>query len=165
MGWFPRYGGSEVQLKRLMRQLEIDEGRKLRVYEDTEGLPTVGIGHLIKKSDPPEIRNLKVGDLITREQMESLFEQDLAIAMADFRLIFTNWETIPAEAQEILINMLFNLGRIRFLGFKGVIAAVYANNWEKAADEMQDSKWFNQVGKRAARLVARMRVINDLANG
>jgi lysozyme len=149
-----------LQLKKLMRQLEIDEGRRLRVYLDSEGLRTIGIGHLIKKSDPPEIRDLKVGDLITKEQLIALFEADLAIAIHDFRIIFLEWKTFPAEVQEIIINMLFNLGRDRFLGFKHFIAAIYERNWVKAADEMQNSKWFHQVGNRAKRLATRMRTIN-----
>lgn len=74
----------QINTKRLMRQLEIDEGKKLKVYYDTEGLLTVGIGHLIKNTDPPEIRNLKVGDSITEDQCRELFNNDLAIAIADF---------------------------------------------------------------------------------
>jgi len=163
-GWFPRYEGKKLQLKRLMRQLELDEGRKLKVYQDTENLLTVGVGHLIKPTDPPEIRNLKEGDYITAEQMEELFNADLAIAISDFRVIFSNWETFPAEAQEILINMLFNLGRDRFLKFKKMIAAVYEQKWDVAAHEMEDSKWYYQVGNRAKRLAARMRDVHVLSS-
>ncbi len=148
-----------------MRQSEIDEGKKLKAYHDTEGLLTVGIGHLIKKTDPPAIRDLKLGDSITEDQCRELLNNDLAIAISDFRVIFNNWETIPAEAQEILINMLFNLGRDRFLRFKKLIAAVYEHNWAEAALQMEDSRWYRQVGDRSKRLVARMRTIDDLARG
>jgi len=161
MGWFPRFDGDKIQLKRLMRQLEIDEGRSLKVYLDTKGLPTVGIGHLIKETDPPEIRSLKVGDSITKEQLQSLFEGDLAIAISDFNIIFPDRETLPAEVQEIIINMLFNMGRARLLKFKDLIAAVYVRDWAKAADEMVDSKWYRELehlkSMRAKRLVSQMR--------
>lgn len=148
-----------------MRQIEIDEGKKLKAYHDTEGLLTVGIGHLIKKTDPPAIRDLKLGDSITEDQCRELLNNDLAIAISDFRVIFNNWETLPAEAQEILINMLFNLGRDRFMKFKKLIAAVYEHNWSEAALQMEDSRWYRQVGDRSKRLVARMRTIDDLARG
>ena len=162
MDGLPRYNANKIQLKRLMRQLEIDEGRKLKVYLDTEGLKTVGIGHLITDKDPPEIQNLQVGDSITRQQMDNLFHGDLAIAISDFRLIFNIWESLPGEVQEILINMIFNLGRKRFLGFKKLIAAIYNKDWKQASYEMQDSKWYRQVGKRAERLCQRMRDIDVL---
>lgn len=165
MGWFPMHESGQINTKRLMRQLEIDEGKKLKVYYDTEGLLTVGIGHLIKNTDPPEIRNLKVGDSITEDQCRELFNNDLAIAIADFRVIFSDWETIPAEVQEIIINMLFNLGRNRLLKFKKFIEAVYAKQWDRAADEMQNSRWFTQVGDRSKRLVARMRTMHVLSIG
>lgn len=148
-----------------MRQLEIDEGRRLNVYLDTEGLRTVGIGHLIKESDPPEIRDLKVGDKITLIQCQTLFEKDLATAITDYKVIFPQWETFPAEVSEIFINMLFNIGRQRFLGFKKMIAAAYDKNWNEVANQMEDSKWYHQVGNRAVRLVNRMRTMHDLAKG
>jgi len=157
MGWFPRFNANNMQLKRLIKQLKLDEGVRAKAYHDSEGLLTVGIGHLIKDTDPEWVRALKAGDLITIDQINSLFENDLAIAISDFKVIFNDWETIPAEVQEILVNMIFNLGRIRFLGFKKLILAVYEQKWDKAADEMQDSKWFAQVGNRAKRLVSQMR--------
>jgi len=164
-GWFPRYDMNKINMNRLVRQIEIDEGKKLKAYHDTEGLLTVGIGHLIKKTDPPAICELKLGDAITEDQCRELLNNDLAIAISDFRVIFNNWETMPAEAQEILINMLFNLGRDRFLKFKKLIAAVYASDWKEAAIQMEDSRWYRQVGTRAKRLVSRMRTIDDLASG
>ena len=94
-----------------------------------------------------------------------MFHQDLAIAIADFRVIFSDWETIPAEVQEIIINMLFNLGRNRLLKFKKFIEAVYAKEWDRAADEMQNSRWYTQVGNRSKRLVARMRSMHVLSIG
>lgn len=156
---------NKINMNRLMRQIEIDEGKKLKAYHDTEGLLTVGIGHLIKKNDPPGICDLKLGDSITEDQCRELLNNDLAIAISDFRVIFNNWETIPAEAQEILINMLFNLGRDRFMKFKKLIAAIYEHNWSEAALQMEDSRWYRQVGDRSKRLVARMRTIDDLARG
>lgn len=145
-----------MNLKRLKKQLEIDEGKKLTVYLDHLGYPTVGIGHLIKETDPPEIRNLRVGDKITEEQCSQLFIADVSIAIADCTIIFDEWDSFPSEVQEILVNMLFNLGRPRFLTFRQMIAAVYQREWKKAAQEMAESKWARQVGNRASRLISRM---------
>jgi GH24 family phage-related lysozyme (muramidase) len=146
-----------MNLDRLKRQLEIDEGKKLRVYLDHLGYPTVGIGHLIKDSSPERIRGLRVGDKITEEECHELFIQDISIAVGDCKIIFDEWDAFPSEVQEILVNMLFNLGRPRFLTFKRMIAALYEKDWKRAAEEMADSRWAGQVGARATRLIKRMR--------
>jgi lysozyme len=142
-----------MKVKRLMGQLQIDEGVKLRVYLDHLGLPTVGIGHLIKESTPDEVRNLEVGDKITIEQCEQLFREDLKSAIEDAMVIFEGvWEEFPEMAQEVFINMLFNLGRYRFMKFKKTILAAYAQDWQTVSVEMMDSRWARQVGQRAVRL-------------
>lgn len=144
-----------MDIDRLMRQLAIDEGRRVRVYLDTEGLRTVGIGHLIKATDPEWLRDLEVGDKITDEQITELFTQDLAIAISDAKTVFEPvWDEFPDIAQEVVINMLFNLGRHRFLGFKKTIAYAYTKDWKNMSEEMLDSKWARQVGQRAYRLSA-----------
>ncbi len=148
-----------MNLERLKRQLEIDEGKKLRVYLDHLGYPTVGIGHLVKDSSPERVRSLQVGDKITEEECHELFIQDISIAVGDCKIIFDEWDSFPSEVQEILVNMLFNLGRPRFLTFKKMIAAVYQRDWQRASEEMADSRWANQVGARATRLIKRMRSV------
>ena len=58
---------------------------------------------------------------------------------------------------KILLNMSFNLGRTRLSKFKKMFAHLANNDYEKAADEMIDSNWYKQVGRRSKRLVERMR--------
>ena len=147
-----------MKIKRLIRQLEIDEGHSLRVYEDSLGYKTVGIGHFIKDSDSDEIKNLKKGDRITEKQCYDLFIKDLVTAVEDTIIVFQDvWLSFPDEAQEVFVNMMFNLGRTRFLKFKKTIAAAYELDWPTVAIEMIDSRWANQVGNRAARLCAKIR--------
>ena len=52
---------------------------------------------------------------------------------------------------------MFNLGRPRLSAFKGMKRGVDSQNWQAAADQMLDSRWYRQVGARAERLVERMR--------
>ena len=54
--------------------------------------------------------------------------------------------------QRVCINMCFNLGLTRLLGFKKFLAAMAAGDWETAGVEMLDSKWSRQVGARSTRL-------------
>lgn len=147
-----------MNIKRLIRQLEIDEGRSLRVYADSLGYKTVGIGHLIKQTDLDEIKNLVAGDKITEQQCYELFIEDMAVAIKDAVTVFYDvWQKFPDEAQEVFVNMIFNLGRTRFLKFKKTIAAAHNFDWPTVSVEMIDSVWAKQVGNRAGRLSAKIR--------
>ena len=53
--------------------------------------------------------------------------------------------------------MVYNIGHNGVSKFKKMIAAIEAKDWDEAANQMQDSKWYNQVAFRAVRLVAMMR--------
>lgn len=147
----------KMNIDRLMGQLKIDEGYRRRVYKDTEGLLTVGIGHLIKPTDPDWLRDLQYGDKLEDEQIEEIFLQDLAQAIGDAKVIFGEvWEDFPDIIQEVFINMIFNLGRSRFLKFKKTIMYAYQKDWKNVAEEMLDSRWARQVGQRAYRLSAQV---------
>ena len=64
---------------------------------------------------------------------------------------------LPEEVQLILANMMFNMGRTRLSKFKNMNAAVEEGDWNRASQEMMNSRWYNQVRNRARRLVERMR--------
>ena len=63
---------------------------------------------------------------------------------------------MPVEAQEIIGNMMFNLGLKRLGGFRKMKAAVEIGDYKEAAEQMKDSRWYRQVKTRAVRLVRRM---------
>ena len=101
-----------------------------------------------------------VGTKVADARVQELFTQDINTALADCQAVFPTFSSLPNEAQRIIANMMFNLGRPRFEKFRKLIAAVNARDWSKAAVEMKDSKWYWQVGDRSKRLVRRMQ---DLA--
>ena len=138
-------------------QLKIDEGVVYEVYLDHLGYPTFGVGHLIIEGDAEH--GSAVGTTITEERVKECFEKDLDIAVSECEALFgDNWNNYPGELQEVLVNMMFNMGRGRLGGFKKFIGAIYESDWEKASIEMMDSRWATQVGNRAIRL--RDRVAN-----
>jgi len=59
----------------------------------------------------------------------------------------------------VIANMMFNMGLTRLSKFRGMKRGVDARDWNTAADEMVDSRWYHQVTNRAKRLVERMRSI------
>jgi len=79
--------------------------------------------------------------------------------MRDCAKLYEDWDDQPEEVQQIVANMMFNLGYPRLSKFKGMKAGVDAKDYNRAADEMVDSAWYRQVGNRAERLVERMRAL------
>lgn len=149
-----------MKLDKLREELAADEGCKFEIYLDHLGLPTFGIGHLIREHDPEHGK--PVGTEVSDERVRQVFALDVAVTIEDCQRLFSNWDDLPDEAQLVCANMAFNLGYPRFSKFVNFRAAIEAQDWLKAADEAVDSRWHDQVPNRAKRLVQRLR---GLANG
>ena len=119
---------------------------------------TFGIGHLCKATDPEN--DMDVGTEVSKERVDECFKSDIEMTIEDCNILYSNFNDIPEEAQLVLANMMFNLGRNRLGAFIGMKAGVDARDWNKAADEMIDSNWYKQVPNRAGRLVKRMRSLH-----
>jgi lysozyme len=146
-----------MNIDKLREEIEADEGRVNAVYLDHLKLPTCGIGHLIKESDPEY--TLEVGTHIDDERINELFDQDISITLNECKSLYNNFERLPEEAQLILANMMFNMGKPRLSKFKKMNTAIAYEDYETASNEMMDSKWYRQVTNRADRLVQRMKNI------
>ena len=146
-----------MDIKKLRDQLEIDEGVVYEIYNDHLGYPTFGIGHLITASDPEY--DSPLGTRVDVSRVAEAFEQDVQTVLSECTVLYPDFDDLPEEVQQIIANMMFNLGRPRLSKFRGMKAGVDDQNWQRAADEMVDSRWYRQVGGRAERLVERMRKI------
>ena len=144
----------------LREELAEDEGCKFEIYLDHLGLPTFGIGALIKEHDPEY--GQPVGTPVSEDRVRKRFNLDIAVTIEDCQVLYDDFDDLPEEAQLVIANMMFNMGRPRLSKFKGMKAGVDARDWDRAADEMVDSRWHDQVPNRAKRLVKRIR---DLAKG
>lgn len=146
-----------MDIGKLRADLELDEGVKYEIYLDHLDLPTFGIGHLVRDVDPEYGED--VGTPVSEDRVASAFEQDIQITVEDCEKLYPDFYELPEEAQLIIANMCFNLGYPRLSKFKGMKRGVDARDWNAAADEMVDSRWYRQVTNRADRLVQRMRAI------
>ena len=145
-----------MNISALMNELMLDEGYKYEIYLDHLGYPTFGVGHLITEKD--EEYGKEVGTPISKERIEKCLQQDIKIVCEELDMNEPWWRNLDNNRQRVVANMCFNLGYPRFSKFKKFIAAMQVSQWEKAAEEMMDSKWATQVGERAIRL--RDRVLN-----
>ena len=146
-----------MDLERLREQLEIDEGVKYEVYNDHLGYATFGVGHLVLESDPEH--GAELGTPVSESRVIEAFEQECATVVRDCNILYEDFASLPEEAQQVIANMMFNMGRPRLSKFKGMKRGVDSRNWNAAADEMVDSAWYRQVTNRADRLVERIRAL------
>ena len=140
---------------KLKEEIIADEGMVKHIYEDHLGYPTFGVGHLITKDDPEF--GQPVDTEVSEERVWEAFEQDLDVAVDECEVLFEEeWHKFPGEVQEIVVNMMFNMGRPRLSKFKNFGAALVEHDWAKAAVEGRDSRWHKQVTNRAERLMVRL---------
>ena len=127
-------------MKDIIEQLKVHEGYKSKVYKCTAGVDTIGIGFAIKDLELSE----DVCDLILTEKLEVLEER--------FEKKFDWFATSPVEVRNVMLNMAYQLGFAGFCKFKKTIAYLQEAEWEKASEEMLDSRWAKQTPNRAKEL-------------
>ena len=147
---------TKLDREAVFEQLKVDEGVVYAIYKDHLGYPTFGVGHLVLESDPEY--GSEVGTLVSEERVKECFERDLDIAIEECNQLYEDgrFGDLPDEVQQILVNMMFNMGRTRLGGFKNFRKALEAEDWKQAGIEGRDSKWYRQVTNRAERLMERL---------
>lgn len=130
---------------KLGAQLRVDEGVKPKLYQDTKGKWTGGIG-----------RNFSDRAMSPR-LMQFMLDEDIDLVVADLDRNIPWWSGLNDARQNVLLNMCFNMGWTKLSEFKKTLAAMELGNWPVAAAEMLDSAWSKQVGDRAQRLAKVMR--------
>lgn len=135
---------SDEQLALLRSELIRDEAMRLMPYVDTVGKVTIGVG-----------RNL-TDKGITQDEADLMLDNDIRehLKLLDDNLEW--WRAMSENRQRVLANMAFNMGS-KLLTFTNTLAAMKRGDYEAAADGMAQSKWAQQVGPRADRLIKLMR--------
>lgn len=150
----------------LYEQIALHEGIKPSVYEDTKGKRTIGIGFNLDEASnrkKAEAVGLNVQDMISgkktlsKKEMKMLYNESVKQAADDANAYLSKAGRQPLVVQKVLIDMAFNLGRTKLNKFKEMRKALAAGDYNKAADEMVDSIWYNQVGNRSKKLEEMMR--------
>jgi lysozyme len=149
-----------VNLEKLREELKQDEGCIYEIYNDHLGYATFGIGHLITENDPEHGQSL--GTEVLEDRVIEAFEFDIETVLEDCKILYYDFHNLPEEVQRIIANMMFNMGRTRLSKFRNMKSNIDRRDWNAAADEMVDSRWYRQVTLRANRLVERMRNLDDV---
>lgn len=131
----------------IRKMIKQHEGYRGRIYIDSVGVPTGGYGHAFLTGSP-----------LSQPIWELIFEEDFQRTVNDYDYLVEEYNLdLNPVRRGVLIDMLFNLGLSKLLRFKKFIRAMQLKDWERAADEMINSRWYNQVGTRAVKLVKMMR--------
>jgi len=142
---------------RLYKQLKNDEGEVCKVYRDHLGYLTFGIGHLITQKDPEA--EWPIGTPVDEERVKECFDRDVETSTTEIKFLVKDFDDKPDIVQEVLVNMLFNLGYHRLWLFKKFLRAIKNNDWNEAAKEGRDSRWYTQVTMRAERLMSKLEAL------
>jgi len=139
-----------MNLVRLRRHLKLAEGWSATPYQDTVGVWTIGYGHQLSVA-------AAVGARWTKAQAEKQLLDDIGNAIHDASSF--NWfQSLDPVRQEVIVELAFNLGLPRLQTFKRMLAAMARKDYENAGRELQDSRWYTQVGlQRGNRLVSALR--------
>jgi len=134
-----------INMKEMVKQLELHEGLRLKPYYDTVDKLTIGIG-----------RNLEDTG-ISKAEASFMLQNDLIRIIAELDEQMPWWRELTENRRRILVDMAFNLGTFGLSQFRDMLAATKVGDFDGAAKEMLDSKWAKQVGSRAERLAEAMK--------
>lgn len=148
----------------LLKQLELHESKERKLYKDTRGFWTIGIGRNIsadgmKIREWPHLDPFKV--TLTDEQIAVMLDNDVKKFERALDRDLRWWRTLSDVRQRIILDMTFNMGWAPghpggFDDFKTTLALIEAGRYREAARAMKQSKWYQQVGRRSKRLVYAM---------
>mgnify|MGYP003625104561 FL=1 len=136
-------------LDKLKDQIRLHEGVEKKVYLDTEGIETIGVG-----------RNLRDRGL-SEDEIDLLLDNDIAICEEELLNNFEWYAELDEVRKRVLIDMAFNLGMPKLKQFAKMLDAIENKDWVNVASEMLDSRWAEQVGNRASRLSEMMETGED----
>ena len=144
-----------MNMDRLLESVKKHEGYRNKVYLDTLGKRTVGVGHLCVEDFWEDDKEYEESFLM------EILEKDLseAIKGANDLMAEHGCMDINEKAHEILIEMVFQLGKTGVSKFKNMWKALSELNYVGASYEMLDSRWSKQTPNRAKAMAKTMKEI------
>jgi len=136
-------------MKDLLEKIKHHEGFVEHVYDDSLGIPTIGYGFAIK-------------DLVLEEDLcDEILLRKLRILGRSVMGKFPFFDSLPSDCKTVLMEMCYQLGVTGVSKFKKALKAMEDGDWEKAADEMLDSKWAKQTPNRAKEMSNIVRSLHE----
>jgi lysozyme len=145
----------DINKPQIISMLKEDEGLRYQVYDDSTGQtlrkgdtltghPTIGVGR--------ELSMLGLSD----EEVHILLSNDIDRVIMEAES-FPWYKYLNEVRAMTVISMLFNLGKTKFNQFVKFQSALLRQDWEKASEEMMDSRAAKQLPIRYTKLSTMMR--------
>jgi lysozyme len=116
-----------------------NEGLVLQVYKDSLGYDTIGVGRCLDKNG------------ISEDEAMYLLENDIQRVVDNLDKMWEVWRSFPIPAQEVCVDMAFQMGIAGFMNFRQTRALMEMGCWLEASEEVLRSKYAVQTPNRAAR--------------
>ena len=139
-----------MDMDRLLQSVKKHEGYRNKVYLDTLGKRTVGVGHLCVEDFWEDNKEYD------EEFLMNILKDDLKNAIEGAERLLKDCPVLDDLAKEIIIEMVFQLGETGVSKFKNMIKALKIPDYQTAAIEMLDSKWAKQTPNRAQNMSSEM---------
>ena len=141
-----------INMDKLLASVKKHEGYRNKVYLDTLNKRTIGVGHLCVEEfweDDKEYEEKFLMDIL---------EADLQNAIKGAKDLMSENGCMDMDevAEEIIIEMIFQLGKTGVSKFKNMWKALSGLEYSVAASEMLDSRWAKQTPNRAQAMSAQM---------
>lgn len=142
----------------IVTQIKKHEGLRLKPYRCPEGKLTIGYGRNIQDNG------------ISKEEAEVLLRNDVEASMNEVLTYFPWAAQLDYPRLSVLVNMCFNMGIHRLLGFRGMLEACEEGDYERASMEMlwrdpsrrkteaNKTPYYSSVHGRAEELAYQMRM-------
>ena len=134
-----------MDMERLLASVRHSEGYRNKVYLDTLGKRTVGVGHLCVEDFWEDDKEYEESFLM------EILEKDLENAISGAEELLGEY-TVHDQCKELLVEMVFQLGKTGVKQFRNMWASLKEKNFVEAAAHMKDSRWRKQTPKRCESL-------------
>ena len=140
-------------MERLLKSVKEHEGYRNKVYLDSLGKRTVGVGHLCVEDFWEDDKEYEEKFLLT------ILEHDLKSAIDGAEELCSDCPDLDDLAKELIVEMVFQLGKTGVSKFRNMWKALQHDppNYERASLEMLDSRWASQTPNRAKKMSDHMR--------
>jgi lysozyme len=135
-----------VMLEQARRHIKFSEDFRDQLYLDSERYPTFGWGHCFTSAR--QFTNL-------RDYADFLFESDFQRAYADYRRIIERFglQHLSCPRRMVILDMCYNMNYDKVAKFVNSLDMLRTSQWERAVENLKQSLWYRQVGRRADRLM------------
>lgn len=140
---------SSEERDKLRSQLIDHEGERLQLYRCPAGYLTIGVG-----------RNLEANG-ISEAESRFLLDNDINRCINEAVAKFPWFPDVDPVRQRAIVDLIFNMGIGTFQTFRRTLTYLATRDYDQAANALEQSQWYRQVGRRGRRVVAMVRTGED----